>query len=113
MTREEKLLAIAAEGREVVDMDNVDANRRHSPRHGIMCYMLPAENAVRDAEEATAEADMADYIANHKYKDDRRAEYPDLGDFADAVYWAQKGDDSKMVDWIACCDAVKVNNPKL
>ena len=86
MTQEEKLAAIAAEGREVVDLQNIDPARRHAPRHGIMCYLLPAEETARDAEEAAADAAHADYIANHKYKDDRAAAYPPIGDQLDAIW---------------------------
>lgn len=42
----------------------------------------------------------------------RRAEYPDLADFADAYYWQQRGQPEKMEEWLARCDAVKAKYPK-
>jgi hypothetical protein len=42
----------------------------------------------------------------------RRQEYPDLSEFADAIYWQQKGDNSKLIAWVAKCDAVKAKYPK-
>ena len=46
----------------------------------------------------------------YKYK--RQAEYPSLADFADAYYWAQNGDDTKMTAYIDKCEAVKTKYPK-
>ena len=42
----------------------------------------------------------------------RQAEYPSLADFADAYYWAQNGDDTKMTAYIDKCEAVKTKYPK-
>ncbi len=42
----------------------------------------------------------------------RRAAYPPLADLADALYWQMKGDDSKMVEYMARCAEVKRKNPK-
>jgi hypothetical protein len=42
----------------------------------------------------------------------RRAEYPTLGELADAVYWQQKGDNSKMDAYLAAVEAVKLKYPK-
>ena len=46
------------------------------------------------------------------YARNREPLYPSLADFADAYYWAQKGDDSLMTAYIAACDKVKSDNPK-
>ena len=53
----------------------------------------------------------ADY-AKIKYKDDRRPLYPPLADFADAMYWNNKGDSSKLTAYYAACEKVKTDNPK-
>lgn len=53
----------------------------------------------------------AEYEAN-KYQRDRAPEYPTLADFADAYYWAQKGDNTLMDAYVAKCDAVKAKYPK-
>lgn len=42
----------------------------------------------------------------------RVREYPPLSEFADALYWAERGDRSKLDDWLARCDAVKAKYPK-
>ena len=46
----------------------------------------------------------------YKYK--RQTEYPSLADFADAYYWAQNGDDTKMTAYIEKCAEVKQKYPK-
>ena len=47
-----------------------------------------------------------------QYQRDRAPQYPSLADFADAYYWAQKGDNTKMNAYIAQCDEVKNQYPK-
>ena len=42
----------------------------------------------------------------------RSGEYPPLADFADAMYWSSKGDDSKLTSYYEKCDAVKTKYPK-
>lgn len=64
-------------------------------------------------EEIEAEIDRlnAEYSAT-QYQRDRAPLYPSLADFADAYYWAQKGDNSKMEEYVAKCDSVKSQYPK-
>lgn len=50
---------------------------------------------------------------NTVYQRLRKSEYPDLTDFADAYYWAQKGDNTKMNEYITKCDNVKEKYPKV
>ncbi len=47
-----------------------------------------------------------------QYQRDRKPEYPSLADFADAYYWAQKGDNTKMTEYVAKCDDIKQKYPK-
>tara|TARA_B100002019_G_scaffold227680_1_gene200898 strand:- start:163 stop:402 length:240 start_codon:yes stop_codon:yes gene_type:complete len=42
----------------------------------------------------------------------RAVNYPPLADFADAMYWNSKGDDSKLTAYYAACEKVKTDNPK-
>ena len=42
----------------------------------------------------------------------RQSKYPSFGDFADALYWKEKGDSSKWNAWVAACDKVKQDHPK-
>lgn len=52
------------------------------------------------------------YVAARAYIAKRQAEYPSLADFADAYYWAQNGDDTKMTAYIEKCAEVKQKYPK-
>ena len=54
---------------------------------------------------------QAEYDAK-AYQRSRATEYPSLADFADAYYWAQNGDDTKMTAYIEKCAAVKTKYPK-
>lgn len=42
----------------------------------------------------------------------RKAAYPPLADFADAYFWQQQGDDTKMQLYLARIDEVKARYPK-
>ena len=66
-------------------------------------------------DQALAEAawnEIAAERAATQYQRDRQPEYPSLATFADAYYWAQKGDNTKMDEYVASCDAVKAKYPK-
>lgn len=68
-----------------------------------------------DANDNVVEYDKAAvdaYVAAHAYIAKRQAEYPSLADFADAYYWAQNGDDTKMTAYIEKCAEVKQKYPK-
>ena len=54
---------------------------------------------------------QAEYEAK-EYQRQRAPEYPYLREFVDAYYWAQKGDETKMNEYITKCDAVKDMYPK-
>lgn len=49
---------------------------------------------------------------NNQYKSLRAKEYPPVKDFADAMYWASQGDDTKLQDYYAAVAAVKEKYPK-
>lgn len=42
----------------------------------------------------------------------RRAAYPSMADFADALYWADQGDNAQLTAYFAACKAVKLQFPK-
>jgi hypothetical protein len=67
------------------------------------------EEAARDAEETQAAKVKADYIANEKYKDDRREAYGDIGAQLDMQYWDGVNDTTVWVDHVA---KVKSDHPK-
>ena len=51
-------------------------------------------------------------IAANKYQELRASAYPPAADFADAYYWAQKGNLALMEAYLENCDAVKLLYPK-
>jgi len=66
-------------------------------------------------DEATVTTEIARLKAEYDakaYQRSRATEYPSLADFADAYYWAQNGDDTKMTAYIEKCAAVKTKYPK-
>jgi len=52
------------------------------------------------------------YVDAHAYIAKRAAEYPPITDFADAYYWAQKGNTALMDAYVAKCEATKQKYPK-
>ena len=54
---------------------------------------------------------QADYDSK-QYQRNRQPEYPSLADLADALYWSSKGDDTKIEEYYAACEAVKAKYPK-
>lgn len=73
----------------------------------------------RSATTQPSDEDIAKEIArlqqiwdDRQYITLRREAYPPLADFADAFYWQQQGDDSKMTAYLAKIEAVKIKYPK-
>jgi hypothetical protein len=52
------------------------------------------------------------YVDAHAYIAKRASEYPPMTDFADAYYWAQKGNTALMDAYVAKCEATKQKYPK-
>ena len=64
---------------------------------------------------AEVEAELAAQMAEWErteYQRLRAPEYPPLTDLADAIFWQQQGDNSKMEAYVAACEAVKAKYPK-
>jgi hypothetical protein len=53
-----------------------------------------------------------EFISSQSHVDKRAPEYPSLADLADAMYWASKGDNTKLDNYYAACEAVKLKYPK-
>ena len=70
------------------------------------------ENPPTEAEVNAEWQRLKDEWTYNAYKRERSIDYPPLADFADAYYWAQKGDTTKMDAYIAKCEEVKTNWPK-
>ena len=58
------------------------------------------------------EAEIAAEEAATQYQRDRQPEYPDLAVLADALYWSNQGDNTKLDEYYAACSAVKAKYPK-
>jgi len=68
---------------------------------------------IPDEADVVARADELEAIAAANIHQDKRAmAYPSLRELADALYWQAKGDNTKMDEYIAQCDAVKEMFPK-
>jgi hypothetical protein len=70
-------------------------------------YPKPERSAVA-AEQSSLQTEWE----NTRYQRKRVREYPDLKVLADALYWQSKGDSTKMAEYIAACESVKVKYPK-
>lgn len=46
------------------------------------------------------------------FKKARAQSYPPIEELADALYWQSKGDNTKMMSYLAACEAVKQKIPK-
>lgn len=70
------------------------------------------ENFV-SKEELEAELDRLISIEESSvYQRLRAPEYPPMTDYLDAVYWQSRGDESKMIAYLAAVEAVKLKFPK-
>jgi hypothetical protein len=66
-----------------------------------------------DIAQVNIESDkLLEEIKATQYKSLRSKEYPQMKDFADAMYWASQGDTTKLDEYYAACQAVKAKYPK-
>ena len=97
---------------------NIDAIARAYPNAATVCSKYGAfdddgnqielDQALVDA----AAAEIAAERAATQYQRDRQPEYPSLADLADALYWSNQGDNTKLDEYYAACAAVKAKYPK-
>ena len=74
---------------------------------------LDAVQTAPSKEEVLAEAERLRLLAeSQRHQIERKHHYPPLSDFADAMYWASKGDSTKLDAYYAACEAVKKAYPK-
>jgi len=69
---------------------------------------IELDQALVDA----AAAELAAEAAATQYQRDRQPEYPDLATLADALYWSNQGDNTKLDEYYQACAAVKAKYPK-
>ena len=70
-------------------------------------YQQPSKEEV-DAEIARLQTEDE----RTEYQRLRELEYPDLKELADALYWSSTGDNTKLDEYYAKCEAVKSKYPK-
>ena len=59
-----------------------------------------------------AAAEIQTELDATQYQRDRQPEYPALADLADALYWSNQGDNTKLDEYYQACAAVKAKYPK-
>ena len=69
---------------------------------------IELDQALVDA----AATELAAEAAATQYQRDRQPEYPSLADLADALYWSNQGDNTKLDEYYQACAAVKAKYPK-
>jgi len=79
----------------------------------VRCIDDTAGAMDADGNPVTIDMDAVNaWVDPDAYKFSRALEYPNLSEFADAYYWAQKGDTTLMDSYIEKCDVVKNKYPK-
>ena len=99
-------------------MYDIDAITKAYPNATSICAKYGAFDA--DGNQITldqslvdaAAAELAAEAAATQYQRDRQPEYPSLADLADALYWSNQGDNTKLDEYYAACAAVKAKYPK-
>ena len=69
---------------------------------------IELDQALVDAAAAEIQAELD----ATQYQRDRQPEYPALADLADALYWSNQGDNTKLDEYYAKVSAVKTKYPK-
>ena len=91
------------------EVEEVSADTTVRTANGVH-YLLTEAEETELSDRATAwEAEQADYVANEKYKDDRKAAYGSVEDQLDMIYWDGVNETTTFQDHVA---AVKVAHPK-
>ena len=98
---------LIAEGKEIAPDDPADRTpgRRVSNTDGVQVYYSAEEETATDAQVLADEEIRLNYEANHKYKNDRRRAYGNIGDQLDMIYWDQVNDTTTFKDYIASVKA--------
>ena len=81
------------------------------PPHSIVEWNGPDAQPTEAELQAAYDAYVAEQAAT-QYQRNRQPEYPSLADLADALYWSNQGDNTKLDEYYAACAAVKAKYPK-
>lgn len=91
---------------------NLGYNGPVAEEGGVLTFQDPSIPRPSDEEIEAEAARLEKERADTQYQRERFRQYPTTRQLADAIYWMQKGDNSKMEEYIAACDAVKEQFPK-
>jgi len=88
--------------------------------HVFIYQQNPSVVTIRGLKAFDANGNEVDYdlnaaqtaYENKQYQRNRQPEYPSLADLADALYWSNQGDNTKLDEYYAACAAVKAKYPK-
>jgi len=81
------------------------------PPHSIVEWNGPDAQPTEAELQAAYDAYVAEQNST-EYQRQRAPEYPDLKQLADGLYWASRGDTTKLDEYYAACEAVKAKYPK-
>ena len=81
------------------------------PPHSIVEWDGPNAEPTEAELQAAYDAYVAEQAAT-EYQRNRQPEYPSLATLADALYWSNQGDNTKLDEYYAACAAVKAKYPK-
>ena len=98
-----------------IDHLGLNANRykltQSVPPHSIVEWNGPDAQPTEAELQAAYDAYVAEQAAT-EYQRNRQPEYPSLATLADALYWSNQGDNTKLDEYYAACAAVKAKYPK-
>jgi hypothetical protein len=81
------------------------------PPHSIVSWDGPDAQPTEAELQAAYDAYVAEQSAT-AYQRNRQPEYPSMATLADALYWSNQGDNTKLDEYYAACAAVKAKYPK-
>lgn len=106
----------APEGTTCVEVDDatyLELMAGHSEQAHYIKEGKPVESPQRPAKDHSFNFKTKQWDAPvYTYGQLRKAEYPPLTDLADAIYWQERGDPSKMVQYLRTVENVKQKHPK-
>jgi len=82
-----------------------------TPPHTIVEWVGGDTQPTEAELQAAWDAYVAEQAAT-EYQRNRQPEYPSLATLADALYWSNQGDNTKLDEYYAACAAVKAKYPK-
>jgi hypothetical protein len=97
---------------------NIDAVARAYPNAVVIHEIKGAFDANGNQIELdqtlvdAAAAEIQSELDATQYQRNRQPEYPSLATLADALYWSNQGDNTKLDEYYAACAAVKAKYPK-